>query len=102
MRGVFAIAVLWVSCVMGSQVSAQSVDDDIEESRSPVTNRVHHIMGVGGVPLALPEGIEPDLSDAYQALRLHGDRLGIRFPEQELEIVRTERCSLGQIHHTFQ
>ncbi len=102
MRGVFAIAFLWANCVIVAVATAQSIDGSVEESRSPLTHRVHHIVGTGGDPLALPEGVEPDLNDVYQLLRTHGDRLGIRFPQQELEIVRTERCSLGQIHHTFQ
>ena len=102
MRGVIAIALILTQCVLVGTVSAQSFNGGVEESRSPFTGRVHHVAGVAGNPLPLPEGIEPDLNDVYQVLRVHGDRLGIRFPEKELQLVRTERCALGQIHHTFQ
>lgn len=102
MRVIFAMALVWAQCVLLGTVSAQSISGGVEENRSPVTGRVHHIVGVDGNPLPLPDGVEPDLNDAYQALRFHGASLGIRFPERELELVRSERCSLGQIHHTFQ
>lgn len=102
MRGVIALALLLTQCLLLGTVSAQSFNEAVEESRSPFTGRVHHVAGVDGNPLPLPEGVEPDLSDVYQVLRVHGDRLGIRFPERELELVRSDRCSLGQIHHTFQ
>jgi len=102
MRGVIAIALIWAQCVLLGTVSAQSFNAGVEENRAPFTGRVHHVAGVDGNPLPLPEGVGPDLKDIYQVLDVHGDRLGIRFPERELELVRTERCSLGQIHHTFQ
>ncbi|MGE4618912.1 MAG: M4 family metallopeptidase, partial [Planctomycetota bacterium] len=102
MRGAFAVALIWAQCVLLGTVSAQSLSGDVEKGRSPATGRVHHITGPEGTALLLPQGVKPDLSDAYQALNIYGEHLGIKFPEQELEMVRTERCSLGQIHHTFQ
>ena len=60
------------------------------------------ISGVDGQPLPFPEGVAPNLKDPYQVLRYHGARFGIQHPEQQLKIIKTERCSLGMIHHTFQ
>ncbi|MDG1455348.1 MAG: hypothetical protein P8R38_04015, partial [Planctomycetota bacterium] len=75
--------------------------EGIESFRSPATGKIHLVSGAGGKGLPLPEGVEPDLSDPLQALRFHGQQFGINFPEVQLKKIRTEKCSLGQIHHTF-
>lgn len=73
----------------------------IESFRSPATGKIHLVSGAQGKGLPLPKGVEPDLSDPLQALRFHGKQFGINFPEVQLKKIRTEKCSLGQIHHTF-
>ena len=70
----------------------------IESFRSPATGKIHLVSGAQGKGLPLPKGVEPDLSDPLQALRFHGKQFGINFPEVQLKKIRTEKCSLGQIH----
>ena len=102
MRAVFAVAVLWIQFAVVGTAFSQSITDGVVESRTPIDGKIHMVAGVGGSSLPLPEGVKPDLGDPFQALRYHGESFGIRFPERELVITRTERCSLGMIHHTFE
>ncbi len=96
------LLLLWVQCFVAPVIHSQPVLSDVVEHRSPRSGKIHLVTGNDGSSLAFPEGVKPDLDDPYQALRFYGDRLGIRHPESELEVVKTERCSLGLIHHTFQ
>jgi Zn-dependent metalloprotease len=102
MRSVFAVAVLWIQFAVVGTAFSQSITDGVVESRTPIDGKIHMVAGVGGAALPLPEGVKPDLGDPFQVLRYHGDSFGIRFPERELVITRTERCTLGMIHHTFE
>ncbi len=101
MRAMIAVGVLLIQCMISTTGSSQSVLQGVVENSTP-GSRIHMISGVDGQPLPLPDGVAPDLKDPYQVLRYHGARLGIQHPEQQLKIIKTERCSLGMIHHTFQ
>ena len=75
---------------------------EIEKRFNPATGKLHFIKGIGRSPLPLPKGVEPDLEDPMQALRHYGALFGVDAPDVQLTKVRTEKCPLGQIHHTFQ
>ena len=77
-------------------------EDSLQRFTHPATGTLHFLSGPGFSALGLPKGVTPDLEDPLQALRLYGAEFGIRHPEVQLQLLRTEKCNVGQIHHTFQ
>jgi len=96
-----ATGLLQASAVLPAQEHSLEIVE-IEKHFHPATGKLHFIKGPGKSPLPLPKGVEPDLKDPLQALRHHGSHFGIDAPEVQLVRLRTEKCSVGQIHHTFQ
>lgn len=90
---------------IGDELLAQSPvqpESDVVKHYHPATGKLHFLSGSSSNPLGLPKGVLPNLDDPLQALRYHGAAFGIHHPEVQLRKLRTEKCTVGQIHHTFQ
>ena len=89
-------------CVSISAQGQVPQEDSLVRHSHPATGKLHFLGGLNHSPLGLPKGVTPDLEDPLQALRIYGAEFGIRYPEVQLQLLRTEKCNVGQIHHTFQ